>query len=149
MPERLHSTNGGSSDTELNEFTVMPTGSPRVFSPVTTVTPVAKWPSALRKKAASKAANGVETKVVMIKDRLHAAPTNGTGTDSPADRAPAMHVHSGVRSRSAACNGELEKVIAAASGRAAASQLPYRRRSHRSTAGFEEKHRSTSGSRYE
>ena len=51
---RLHSTSGGSSDTELNEFAVIPTGRPSGASAVITVTPVAKWPSARRKSVPSK-----------------------------------------------------------------------------------------------
>src|ERR1700693_5692968 len=51
---RLHSTNGGSSDTEENELTVKPTRRPSVVHVVTTVTPVANWPSARRKSRASK-----------------------------------------------------------------------------------------------
>src|SRR5438552_13701721 len=45
---RLHSTSGGSSDTELKLFTVRPTSRPAVSRVVTTVTPVVKVPSALR-----------------------------------------------------------------------------------------------------
>ncbi len=57
MP-RLHSTSGGSSDTELNELAVTPTKGGWSGAPpervVTTVTPVANWDSARRKWAASK-----------------------------------------------------------------------------------------------
>ena len=42
------STNGGSSDTDVNEFAVTPTGSPLGFQAVTTVTPVANVPKASR-----------------------------------------------------------------------------------------------------
>src|SRR6185436_20570262 len=40
-------TSGGSSDTEVNEPIVKPTGSPSTIA-VTTVTPVGKWPSTRR-----------------------------------------------------------------------------------------------------
>ena len=40
-------TSGGSSDTEVNEPMVNPTGSPSTIA-VTTVTPVGKWPSTRR-----------------------------------------------------------------------------------------------------
>src|SRR5579863_5190434 len=46
--ELLHSTRGGSSDTELNEFAVMPCSLPPRSRVVMIVTPVAKEPSALR-----------------------------------------------------------------------------------------------------
>jgi hypothetical protein len=45
---RLHSANGGSSETEANELAVMPTGSSSVDRVVTTVTPVANCASARR-----------------------------------------------------------------------------------------------------
>ncbi|MNE86856.1 hypothetical protein D3C80_1839900 [compost metagenome] len=50
----LHSTRGGCSDTELNELTVTPTGWAWALSAVTMVTPVANWPSALRKSCEEK-----------------------------------------------------------------------------------------------
>src|SRR5713101_2746971 len=40
--------NNRSSETEVNEFAVMPWTSPGARSAVTTVTPVANWPSAKR-----------------------------------------------------------------------------------------------------
>ena len=40
-------TNGGSSETDVNEPMVNPTGSPSTIA-VTTVTPVGKWPSTRR-----------------------------------------------------------------------------------------------------
>ena len=40
-------TSGGSSDTDVNEPMVNPTGSPSTIA-VTTVTPVGKWPSTRR-----------------------------------------------------------------------------------------------------
>ena len=45
---RLHSTSGGLSETELNELAVRPTSVPSGARAVTTVTPVAKLPSASR-----------------------------------------------------------------------------------------------------
>src|SRR5579863_3178539 len=45
---RHHSSSGGSSETELKELTVMPTGSPSGRTAVTTVTPVAKTAKASR-----------------------------------------------------------------------------------------------------
>ena len=45
---RHHSSSGGSSDTELKEFAVTPTGSPSGRTAVTTVTPVANSPKASR-----------------------------------------------------------------------------------------------------
>jgi hypothetical protein len=50
----LNSTSGGSSESELNELTVMPTGAPSTRA-VTTQTPVGKWPSACRKALVSNA----------------------------------------------------------------------------------------------
>src|SRR4051794_41725710 len=46
---RHTSSNGGSSDTEVKLLTVSPAGSPSSLRQVTTVTPVAKQPSASRK----------------------------------------------------------------------------------------------------
>src|SRR5579862_7642106 len=46
--ERHHKSSGGSSDTELKEFAVMPTGSPSGRTAVITVTPVANSPNASR-----------------------------------------------------------------------------------------------------
>src|SRR5213595_2987214 len=45
---RQTSNSGGSSDTEVKLLTVSPAGSPASFRQVTTVTPVAKQPSASR-----------------------------------------------------------------------------------------------------
>ena len=47
-----NSTSGGSSDTDVNEFAAMPTGSSPSIA-VMTVMPVAKWPSTERNDAAS------------------------------------------------------------------------------------------------
>src|SRR5688572_9954385 len=52
--DRLHSTSGGDSDTELNELHVKPIGVPLGPAVVTTLTPVAKVPRALRKSRGSK-----------------------------------------------------------------------------------------------
>src|SRR5690606_32092764 len=49
-----HRINGGFSDTEENEFAVMP-ASTSSHCVVTTVTPVTKWPSARRKPRGSSA----------------------------------------------------------------------------------------------
>src|SRR5580704_12076157 len=46
--DRHHSSSGGSSDTELKELAVMPTGSPSGRTAVMTVTPVANSPNASR-----------------------------------------------------------------------------------------------------
>jgi hypothetical protein len=46
---KLHSTRGGLSETDANEFTVSPMHRPRLVRPVTIATPVANWPRALRK----------------------------------------------------------------------------------------------------
>jgi hypothetical protein len=51
MLDRLHNTSGGDSDTELNEFAVRPTSVPSPARAVTTVTPVANMPNALRNSA--------------------------------------------------------------------------------------------------
>ena len=48
LAPRLHNTNGGVRDTELNEFTVKPTGEPSGERVVTTVMPVAKVAKASR-----------------------------------------------------------------------------------------------------
>ncbi|MNY74964.1 hypothetical protein D3C86_2141220 [compost metagenome] len=47
--DRLHSTSGGFSDTELKLLAVMPTGEPSSAWEVMMVTPVVKVPSAARK----------------------------------------------------------------------------------------------------
>src|SRR4051812_48149870 len=47
-----NSTRGGSSETAVNEFAAIPTGSSPSIA-VITVMPVAKWPSTARKDAAS------------------------------------------------------------------------------------------------
>ena len=52
--ERLHSTSGGSSETELNELAVRPTRSPVAVRAVTMVTPVANMPSDERNSRAEK-----------------------------------------------------------------------------------------------
>jgi len=44
----LHTISGGSSDTELNELTVRPIGSPLRARVATTATPVANMPSVSR-----------------------------------------------------------------------------------------------------
>src|SRR5690349_16047222 len=49
----LHSTRGGSSETELNELTVMPTGRPSGARAVITVTPVTNRPRQRRKARVS------------------------------------------------------------------------------------------------
>jgi hypothetical protein len=46
--ERLHSTKGGDSETELNELAVSPTNEPSAARAVTMVTPVANMPKACR-----------------------------------------------------------------------------------------------------
>jgi hypothetical protein len=51
--DKLQSTSGGLSDTELNELQVNPIGRPSVVMVVTTVTPVANMPSALRNSRGS------------------------------------------------------------------------------------------------
>src|SRR5207249_2560075 len=56
--ERLHSTIGGSSDTEVNELIVMPSGLPPGPIVVTRHTPVGKQPSALRKSRRSSSGRG-------------------------------------------------------------------------------------------
>jgi hypothetical protein len=50
---RLHSTSGGSIDTELKELAVRPTKLPSGSRVVITVTPVANWDKAWRKWSAS------------------------------------------------------------------------------------------------
>jgi hypothetical protein len=52
--DKLHNTSGGDIDTELNEFAVRPTKLPSGARPVTTVTPVANIPSAVRNSALEK-----------------------------------------------------------------------------------------------
>jgi hypothetical protein len=58
---KLHSTKGGSSDTELKELTVNPTGVPSAAVVVTMVTPVANIPKALRNsREVNAAVDGME-----------------------------------------------------------------------------------------
>ena len=52
--DRLHSTSGGESDTELKEFAVRPITWPSAARAVTMVTPVANMPSAARNSGAEK-----------------------------------------------------------------------------------------------
>src|SRR5580692_10158323 len=52
-----NSTSGGSSDTELNELTVMPCSTPSAPRAVMMATPVGKVPSALRKSVDVKLMN--------------------------------------------------------------------------------------------
>src|SRR5689334_12235261 len=54
LPDRLHSTSGGSSETELKELAVKPRKLPSARRVVMTVTPVANWDRAWRKCAESK-----------------------------------------------------------------------------------------------
>ena len=54
-PARHHSSSGGSSDTEVKEFAVTPTGAPSGLTAVTTVTPVANRPKASRSSRCEKA----------------------------------------------------------------------------------------------
>ena len=49
-----HSTSGGLRDTDVKEFAVIPNGRPASSEVVTTVTPVAYWPSARRRSRAAK-----------------------------------------------------------------------------------------------
>src|SRR6516225_2779496 len=56
LPPRHHSSSGGSSDTEVKEFAVTPTGVPSGRTAVTTVTPVANRPKASRSSRCVKAA---------------------------------------------------------------------------------------------
>ena len=58
LAERLHSTRGGSRETELKELTVRPTGAPSAAMAVTTVTPVAKPPRAVAEGAAVEGGRG-------------------------------------------------------------------------------------------
>ena len=51
-PDRLHTTSGGASETELNELTVRPTGSPLGARAVITVTPVETCPACRERRAA-------------------------------------------------------------------------------------------------
>ena len=54
MFAKLHSTNGGVSDTALNELTVSPIRSPCALRAVTMVTPVANMDNAARKSTDEK-----------------------------------------------------------------------------------------------
>ncbi len=54
MRDRLHSTSGGSSETELNELAVSPTSAPPSVRAVTMVTPVANIASEARKSLVEK-----------------------------------------------------------------------------------------------
>lgn len=47
--DKLHNTNGGDNETELNEFAVKPTGRPMLSREVTMQTPVANCAKQLRK----------------------------------------------------------------------------------------------------
>ena len=58
--ERLHSTRGGESETELNELQVKPIGPPLASNVLTIATPVGNVPSALRKSRGSKASPGAQ-----------------------------------------------------------------------------------------
>src|SRR6218665_4009996 len=58
---RLHSTSGGSSDTELKELAVSPTNLPAALRAVTMVTPVANMPRASRNSRGEKLGGGART----------------------------------------------------------------------------------------
>ena len=74
-------TSGGSSETELSAFTVMPCGwSP--FSVVTTVTPVAKWPITLRKSSESGRMREVYGRDARAPRRLLAQKIRASAADS-------------------------------------------------------------------
>jgi hypothetical protein len=51
-------TSGGASDTEVNEFAVMPTSDPSSARAPTTAMPVAKVPKAWRRRCGVKASTG-------------------------------------------------------------------------------------------
>src|SRR3546814_7687677 len=61
---KLHSTRGGSSDTELNELQVRPTGWPSAPQVVMMATPVGNVPSARRNSMGSKAARAWVSAVI-------------------------------------------------------------------------------------
>src|SRR5215217_2418200 len=63
---KLHSTMGGSSDTELKLLAVRPTSLPSASSVVTMVTPVANEPRALRKPRESRFASLAALLVVVV-----------------------------------------------------------------------------------
>ena len=79
---KLHSTMGGSSDTELKLLAVIPTGSPLAVRVVMMVTPVANIDKALRKSRGSRAgllAAGLLAEVVMDLGRGSASKVGGQG----------------------------------------------------------------------
>lgn len=61
-----NATRAGSSDTEVKELTAKPTGFPEAI-PVTTVTPVAKWPRTWRNRASSIPLEGSAVPVASIR----------------------------------------------------------------------------------
>src|SRR5438128_6014817 len=66
MLDRLHSTSGGSSETELKELAVSPRKLPSSRRVVMTVTPVANWDRAWRKCAESKPGSVARGELVFI-----------------------------------------------------------------------------------
>ena len=58
---------GGASDSEVTALAVVPTGAPSAPTDVTTVTPVAKWPKALRNCAAGTSVPGTWSAAVMLR----------------------------------------------------------------------------------
>src|SRR6218665_45855 len=94
---RLHSTSGGSSDTELKELAVSPTNLPAELRAVTMVTPVANMPRASRNSRGEKLGGGARagweqerfTKTAATVVRWRAAKQVGGQAGMPPLSAPA------------------------------------------------------------
>ena len=68
---RLHITSGGDSDSELKELTVKPANSPLTPRVVMTVTPVTKFPNALRRSVESIVGSVTMLSKILIPFRSH------------------------------------------------------------------------------
>src|SRR5205085_296453 len=77
------STSGGSSDTDVNEFTVTPTCAPSAMRVVTIVTPVPNCPSAARSARGSKAPSAIRSADLLRFGR----PRRRVGRHQPVDQA--------------------------------------------------------------
>ena len=81
------STSGGLSETDVNEFAVIPQRRPSSSSQVTTVTPVAYWPSARRRsRGSNRAASAATCSATKVRG---ASASNHHGLNSRASSKPA------------------------------------------------------------
>src|SRR5207244_1310057 len=88
--DAAHMTKGGFSETEVNELAVIAKRSPSASTVVTTVTPVAYWPSARRRSRVSN--RDASTAVWAARNRCASAGSYHHGLNSLASSNPAAMV---------------------------------------------------------